>query len=151
VLPPEALPQTASFGLVALVDRVAPMQPLRPRDTSGSVSIGAARGCIPPRGRCLGARSTGTHPGARTVLGDDAVAVAPIERHLAYLTGVEGSRSTVEDVGEFVAWLRLPLMARVGVVAVLSCVEHRCVQTTVDRELSVVSALIGTPRATASI
>jgi hypothetical protein len=85
------------------------------------------------------------------VLGDDAVAVAPIERHLAYLTGVEGSRSTVEDVGEFVAWLRLPLMARVGVVAVLSCVEHRCVQTTVDRELSVVSALIGTPRATASI
>ena len=69
-----------------------------------------------------------------TVLGDDDVPVGPVERFLAYLTDIERSPNTVkayahdlkdfweflgcrgldwrkarlEDVGEFVAWLRLP-------------------------------------------
>ena len=73
-----------------------------------------------------------------TVLGDDDVPVEPVERYLAYLTDIERSPNTVkayahdlkdwfvfladrgldwrrcgsEDVGEFVAWLRLPLPAR---------------------------------------
>ena len=68
-----------------------------------------------------------------TVLGEDAVPVGPVERYLAYLTDIERSPNTVkayahdlkdwfvflggrgrdwrevrlEDVGEFVAWLRL--------------------------------------------
>jgi integrase/recombinase XerD len=80
-----------------------------------------------------------------TVLGDDAAPVEPIERYLAYLTDIERSPNTVkayahdlkdwfsflkargldwrevrlEDVGEFVAWLRLPPLARTGAVAVL--------------------------------
>ena len=69
-----------------------------------------------------------------TVLGDDDCPVAPIEGYLAYLTDIERSPSTVkayahdlkdywiflacrgldwrevrlEDIGDFVAWLRLP-------------------------------------------
>ena len=83
--------------------------------------------------------------------GDDGP-VRPIERYLAYLTDIERSPNTVkayahdlkdwfvlpgragldwrevrlEDVGEFVAWLRLPLAARDGRVAVLPSVEHHC-------------------------
>src|ERR1700757_2085076 len=73
-----------------------------------------------------------------TVLGDDDAPVEPIERYLAYLADIERSPNTVkayahdlkdwfvfltdrgldwrrvrlEDVGQFVAWLRLPLPAR---------------------------------------
>ena len=77
-------------------------------------------------------------PGSRhrswTVLGPDGVPVEPVERYLAFLTDVDRSPNTVkayahdlkdwfvfltgrgldwrevrlEDVGEFVAWLRLP-------------------------------------------
>src|SRR5215475_12759152 len=80
-----------------------------------------------------------------TVLGDDDVPVGPIERYLAYLTDIERSPNTVkayahdlkdwfaflagrgldwrevrlEDIGEFVAWLRLSPMARDGKVVVL--------------------------------
>ncbi|MBD4580739.1 site-specific integrase, partial [Xanthomonas citri pv. citri] len=69
-----------------------------------------------------------------TVLGDDGAPVAPIERYLAYLTQIERSSNTVkayahdlkdwfvflgvqglgwrevrlENVAEFVAWLRRP-------------------------------------------
>src|SRR4029077_9885333 len=75
-----------------------------------------------------------------TVLGDDDVPVAPVDRYLAYLTDIERSPNTVkayahdlkdwfgflagrrldwravrlDDVGEFVAWLGLPLQARAG-------------------------------------
>ena len=75
-----------------------------------------------------------------TVLGDDDAPVEPIERYLAYLTDIERSPNTVkayahdlkdwfaflgrrgldwrevrlEDVGEFVAWLRLPPAGRDG-------------------------------------
>ena len=83
-----------------------------------------------------------------TVLGDDDAPVEPVERYLAYLTDIERSPNTVkayahdlkdwfgfladrgldwravrlDDVGEFVAWLRLPLQARDGRVAVLPSV-----------------------------
>ena len=46
----------------------------------------------------------------------------------------------LEDVGEFVAWLRLPLQARDGCVAVLPSVPHHCTESTVNRKLSAVSA-----------
>lgn len=101
-----------------------------------------------------------------TVLGDDAAPVAPIERYLAYLTDIERSPNTIkayahdlkdwfaflhlrgldwrevrlEDVGEFVAWLRLPPAGRDGTVAVLPSVEHHCGESTVNRKLSAVSA-----------
>jgi integrase/recombinase XerD len=101
-----------------------------------------------------------------TVLGDDAVPIEPVERYLAYLTDIERSPNTVkayahdlkdwfvflagrcldwrevrlEDVGEFVAWLRLPPEGRDGRVAVLPSVEHHCVEVTVNRKLSAVSA-----------
>ncbi|MCG5216513.1 site-specific integrase [Streptosporangium soli] len=101
-----------------------------------------------------------------TVLGDDAVPVAPIERYLTYLTDIERSPNTIkayahdlkdwftflgqlgldwrevrlEDVGEFVAWLRRPPQARGGAVAVLPSVEHHCGESTVNRKLSAVSA-----------
>ena len=80
-----------------------------------------------------------------TVLGDDDVLVVPVDRFLAYLTGIGRSPNTVkayshdlkdyweflgfrrldwrearlEDVGEFVAWLQLPPAGRSGEVAVL--------------------------------
>jgi hypothetical protein len=80
-----------------------------------------------------------------TVIGQDGVPIEPIERYLAYLTDVERSPNTVkayahdlkdwfvflairgldwrevrlEDVGEFVAWLRLPPAGRDGRVVVL--------------------------------
>jgi Phage integrase, N-terminal SAM-like domain len=83
-------------------------------------------------------------PGSRveswTVLGDDDVPVEPVERYLAYLTAVGRSPNTVkayahdlkdywvflrgrgldwrqvrlEDLGEYVAWLRLPVPGRAG-------------------------------------
>ena len=75
-----------------------------------------------------------------TVLGDDDAPVAPVERYLAYLTDIERSPNTVkayahdlkdywgflghrgldwrevrlEDIGEYVAWLRLPPTAGAG-------------------------------------
>ena len=78
--------------------------------------------------------------------------VEPIERYLAYLTDIERSPNTVkayahdlkdwfvflavrgldwrevrlEDLGEFVAWLRLPPPARDGRVAMLPSAEHHC-------------------------
>ena len=101
-----------------------------------------------------------------TVLGDDDAPVAPIERYLAYLTDIERSPNTVkayahdlkdwfgfladrgldwravrlEDVGEFVAWLRLPLQARGGRVAVLPSVAQHCTESTVNRKLSALGA-----------
>lgn len=101
-----------------------------------------------------------------TLLGDDVEPVEPVERYLAYLTDIERSPNTVkayahdlkdwfaflsahgldwrdvriEDVGRFVAWLRLPPAARLGLVAVLPSVEHHCTEATVNRKLSAVSA-----------
>lgn len=101
-----------------------------------------------------------------TVLGDDDAPVAAIERYLAYLSDIERSPNTVkayahdlkdwfcflaargldwrevrlEDVGEFVAWLRLPPANRSGQVAVLPSVSAHCSEATVNRKLSALSA-----------
>jgi integrase/recombinase XerD len=101
-----------------------------------------------------------------TVLGDDDAPVGPIERYLAYLTGIERSPNTVkayahdlkdwftflarqeldwqevrpEDVAGFIAWLRRPPATRRGPVALLPSVEHHCGESTVNRKLSAVSA-----------
>ena len=101
-----------------------------------------------------------------TVLGDDGAPVAPIERYLAYLTQIERSPNTVkayahdlkdgfaflgvqglnwrevrlENVAEFVAWLRRPPQLRDGTIPVLPSVEHHCTESTVNRKLSAVSA-----------
>ena len=101
-----------------------------------------------------------------TVLGEGGP-VEPIERYLAYLTDIERSPNTIkayahdlkdwfafldvrglewrevrlEDLGEFVAWLRLPPGGRVGGVAMLPSAQHHCSAGTVNRKLSAVSGL----------
>jgi len=101
-----------------------------------------------------------------TVLGDDDGPVAPIERYLAYLSDIERSPNTIkayahdlkdwftflagrgldwrevrlEDVGEFVAWLRIPPAVRDGQVPVLPSVAGHCTASTVNRKLSALSA-----------
>lgn len=101
-----------------------------------------------------------------TVLGEDDVPVAPVERYLKYLTDIERSPNTIkayahdlkdwftflggrgldwrsvslEDVGAFVAWLRLPTALRQGGIAVLPAVEHHCGESTVNRKLSALAA-----------
>src|SRR5215469_12389003 len=101
-----------------------------------------------------------------TVLGDDDVPVAPVDRFLAYLTGIGRSPNTVkayahdlrnywdfisfrsldwrearlEDIGEFVAWLQLPPAGRSGEVAVLPSAAAQVTAATVNRKLAAVSA-----------
>src|SRR5579863_8783868 len=101
-----------------------------------------------------------------TVLGDDDVPVVPVDRFLAYLTGIGRSPNTVkayshdlkdywqfisfrgldwrearlEDVGEFVAWLQLPPAGRSGAVAVLPPAVAEVSASTVNRKLAAVSA-----------
>ena len=101
-----------------------------------------------------------------TVLGDDDGPVEPVERYLAYLTAIERSPNTVkayahdladywrflahrgldwrevrlEDIGEFVAWLRLPPAGRAGAVAVLPSVQPYVSAVTVNRKLSALAA-----------
>jgi hypothetical protein len=101
-----------------------------------------------------------------TVLGDDDAPIAAVDRYLAYLSDIERSPNTVkayahdlkdwfgflaergldwravrlDDVGEFVAWLRLSLQARVGLVAVLPSVPNHCTESNVNRKLSAVAA-----------
>jgi len=101
-----------------------------------------------------------------TVLGDDDVPVVPVDRFLAYLTDIGRSPNTVkayahdlknywefisfrsldwrearlEDIGEFVAWLRLPPAGRSGEVAVLPSVTAEVAASTVNRKLAAVSA-----------
>lgn len=102
-----------------------------------------------------------------TVLGDDDAPVAPIERYLAFLSDIKKPPNTVkayahdlkdwfsflttrgldwrevrlEDVGEFIAWLRLPPASRSGQVAVLPSVIAHCSEATVNRKLCVVGVL----------
>jgi integrase/recombinase XerD len=104
-----------------------------------------------------------------TVLGEGGGPVEPIERYLAYLTDVEKSPNTVkayahdlkdwfvflvrrgldwrevrlEDLGEFVAWLRLPPAGRSGGVALLPSAQHHCGVVTVIRKLSAVGGFTG--------
>lgn len=109
-------------------------------------------------------------PGSRveswTVLGEDDRPIESIERYLAYLTAIERSPNTVkayahdlkdffvfltlrsldwqqvrlEDIGEFVAWLRLPPAGRAGTVLVLPSVDAQVGAATVNRKLSAVSS-----------
>jgi site-specific recombinase XerD len=108
----------------------------------------------------------GTKLESWTVLGVDDVPVGPVERYLAHLSAVERSPNTVkayahdlkdyfvflghrgldwrevrlEDVGEFVVWLRLPPAGRAGKVAVLPSVAPAVGAATINRKLSAVSA-----------
>jgi integrase/recombinase XerD len=101
-----------------------------------------------------------------TVLGAGDLPAAAIEAYLAYLTDIERSPNTVkayaddlkdyvtfldgcgldwrevrlEDIGEFVAWLRLPPAGRDGRVAILPSGEHHVSASTVNRKLSALSA-----------
>jgi len=101
-----------------------------------------------------------------TVLDDAGRPVDPVERYLSYLSDIERSPNTVkayahdlkdwfdfladrsldwrevrlEDVGAFVAWLRLPPVARSARVAALPSMEQHCAEVTVNRKLSAVSA-----------
>jgi integrase/recombinase XerD len=104
-----------------------------------------------------------------TVLGDDGIPVEPVERYLSYLTDIERSPNTIkayahdlkdywvflagrgldwrevrlEDIGEYVAWLRLPPAGRGGQVAVLPSVAPHVGSSTVNRKLSALSAFYG--------
>lgn len=49
----------------------------------------------------------------------------------------------LEDLGEFVAWLRLPPAGRSGGVALLPSAQHHCSVVTVNRKLSAVGGLYG--------
>ena len=99
-----------------------------------------------------------------TLLGDDLRPVGPVESFLAYLAAIERSPNTIkayahdlkdwwvylagraidwqrvdlEAAAGFVAWLRLPPVARDGAVAVLPTVEHHCTAASVNRKLAAV-------------
>jgi integrase/recombinase XerD len=101
-----------------------------------------------------------------TVLGDDDTPIEPVERYLAYLSDIERSPNTVrayahdlkdywvflvrrgldwrevrlEDLGDYVAWLRLPPAGRDGAVAVLPSVEPHVGAATINRKLSALAA-----------
>jgi len=101
-----------------------------------------------------------------TLLGDDDVPVVPVERFLAYLTDIGRSPNTVkayahdlkdfwcftglrgldwrearlEDIGEFIAWLQLPLAGRTGAVAALPSTAPQVTPVTVNRKLAALSA-----------
>ena len=101
-----------------------------------------------------------------TVLGEDGAPIGPVEGFLAYLSGIERSPNTVkayahdlrdywsfldfrgldwrevrlEDLGEFVAWLRLPPGARDGRVALLPTVQAHVGAATLNRKLSALAA-----------
>lgn len=101
-----------------------------------------------------------------TVLGEDGRPVGPVDRFLAYLGGIERSPNTVkayahdlkdywsfldsrdldwrevrlEDVGGFVAWLRLPPAGRDGQVVLLPTATAHVGASTVNRKLSAVAA-----------
>lgn len=111
-----------------------------------------------------------TMPGARseswTVLGGEGAPVEPVERFLAHLSAIERSPNTVkayahdlkdyfeyvhgrgldwrsislEEVGGFVVWLRLPASGRAGLVAVLPSVAPQIAASSVNRKLSAVTA-----------
>jgi hypothetical protein len=101
-----------------------------------------------------------------TLLGKDFAPIEPVERFLAYLAWIERSPNTVkayahdlkdwftylvrrgldwrsvtlEDVGGYVAWLRLPPAARDGRVVVLPMVEHHCTASSVNRKLAALTS-----------
>jgi len=105
-------------------------------------------------------------PRSWTLVDQDAAVVEPVEAFLAHLHAIERSPNTVkayahdlrdwfefldrgglvwsrvrlEEVGRFVAWLRLPAAGRVGNVSALPTAESMCSEATVNRKLSAISA-----------
>jgi integrase/recombinase XerD len=91
-----------------------------------------------------------------TVLGDDDTPVEPIERspntikayahdlkdYWTFLAhrGLDWREVRLEDIGEYMAWLRLPPTGRNGQVAVLALVEPQVAATTINRKLSALAA-----------
>lgn len=101
-----------------------------------------------------------------TLLGEDLAPVVPAERFLAYLASIERSPNTVrayahdlkdwfvflagrevdwrsatlEDVGAFAGWLRLPPAGRDGRVAVLPSAPQRCGGSSVNRKLAALTS-----------
>lgn len=101
-----------------------------------------------------------------TVLGEDDLPVPAIERFLAYLTSTGNSPNTVrayardvadlfewatgvgrdwrmleiEDIAAWVGWLRLPELARTGVIAVLPSVQPSLSVRTLRRKLAAIDA-----------
>jgi site-specific recombinase XerD len=106
-------------------------------------------------------------PESWTVVDGEWSVVEPVEAFLSHLHAVERSPNTVnayahdlrdyfeflgqvglewsavrlEDVGRFVAWLRLPSGARTGTVVALPSADSHCAESTVNRKLSAVAAL----------
>ena len=56
--------------------------------------------------------------------------------------GLDWREVSLEDVAGFVGWLRLPLAARDGRVAVLPTVEHHCSESSVNRKLAALTSLL---------
>jgi integrase/recombinase XerD len=54
--------------------------------------------------------------------------------------GLDWREARLEDIGEFVAWLRLPPSGRSGEVAVLPSVQAHVCAATVNRKLAALSA-----------
>jgi len=54
--------------------------------------------------------------------------------------GLDWRAVTLEDVADFVAWLRLPPAARDGRVVVLPVVEHHCTASSVNRKLATLTS-----------
>jgi integrase/recombinase XerD len=105
-------------------------------------------------------------PHSWTLVDQDAAVVEPVEAFLSHLHAIERSPNTVkayahdlrdwfefldrgglvwsrvrlEEVGRFVAWLRLPAAGRVGNVSALPTAESMCSEATVNRKLSAISA-----------
>jgi integrase/recombinase XerD len=105
-------------------------------------------------------------PQSWTLVDRDSAVVEPAEGFLSHLHAIESSPNTVkayaydlrdwfefldqhgldwsrvrlEDVGRFVAWLRLPATARAGNVAALPTAESVCSEATANRKLSAISA-----------
>lgn len=101
-----------------------------------------------------------------TVLAEDGAPIGPAERFLAYLSGIERSPNTVkayahdlrdywsfldfrgldwrevrlEDLGDFVAWLRLPPGARDGRLGLLPTAQAHVGAATLNRKLSALAA-----------
>jgi integrase len=57
-----------------------------------------------------------------------------------FLTWRDWRQVHLEDIGEFVAWLRLPPAGRDGVVAVLPSVESQVGASTINRKLAALAA-----------
>ena len=94
---------------------------------------------------CRSSRSSGTGVSDRhRAVAEHGQGVCPRSEGLVRVprpaAGLDWREVRLEDVGEFVAWLRLPPAGAGRAVAVLPSVERHCGEATVNRKLSAVSA-----------